>query len=62
VARTGRCSLTSVRLYQEISAALIAIARLQPPFHAGLVERNYRDLVGTVGDDRSSRWRPLTAD
>ena len=30
--------------HEEIIEALKAIARLEPPFHAGLVERNYRDL------------------
>jgi hypothetical protein len=30
--------------YEEVSAAVVAIARLEPAFHSGLVERNYRDL------------------
>jgi hypothetical protein len=30
--------------YEEISAALVAIAGLEPPFHSTLVERNYRNL------------------
>lgn len=30
--------------YEDIVSALGAVARLEPPFHAGLVERNYRDL------------------
>jgi hypothetical protein len=30
--------------YEDISAALTALTRLKPPFHYGLVERNYRDL------------------
>ena len=30
--------------YEEIVSALVALARLEPPFYAGLVERNYRDL------------------
>jgi hypothetical protein len=30
--------------YEEIVAAVATLARLEPPFHAGLVERNYRDL------------------
>jgi hypothetical protein len=38
--------LTEIREteYQEISAAVLAIARLEPPFHSVLVERNFRDL------------------
>jgi hypothetical protein len=34
----------SASKYEEIVSALVALARLEPPFHAGLVERNYRDL------------------
>jgi hypothetical protein len=34
----------SEREYQAISSALVAIARLDPPFHFGLVERNYQEL------------------
>jgi hypothetical protein len=34
----------SVSEYEEIVAALAVLAQLEPPFHAGLVERNYRDL------------------
>jgi len=30
--------------YKATSAALMAIARLDPPFHYGLIERNYQDL------------------
>jgi hypothetical protein len=30
--------------YKEIVSALVVLARLEPPFHAGLVERNYCDL------------------
>lgn len=34
----------SEREYKAISSALIAIARLYPPFHFGLVESNYEEL------------------
>jgi hypothetical protein len=34
----------SEREYKAISSALVAIARLDPPFHFGLVERNYQEL------------------
>lgn len=30
--------------YKTIRSALVAIARLEPPFHYGLIERNYQEL------------------
>jgi hypothetical protein len=34
----------SASAYETLSSALTALAQLEPPFHYGLVERNYRDL------------------